>query len=91
MIPVSLTDAHFSTPEERLGHARHWRARHESLKANWELLGNKDQQLLKDMNRWSQDIGDMLAFINDTLIPRSFDAICQDDFHALREMLGPSG
>ncbi|MCY2964426.1 MAG: toll/interleukin-1 receptor domain-containing protein, partial [Planctomycetota bacterium] len=87
VVPMALADARFSTPEERLEHARHWRGRHDRLKADWELLGSRDQQLLKDMNRWSQEIGDMLAFVNDSLIPRNFKAICQNDFHALREML----
>jgi internalin A len=87
IVPVALADAHFSTPEERLEHAKHWQSRREKLKADWELLGSSDQRLLKEMQRWSQDVGDMLAYINDRLIPRSFDDIGRDDFRALREML----
>jgi internalin A len=87
VVPVALADAHFSTPEDRLEHAKHWHARREKLKADWEFLGSSDQRLLKEMQRWSQDVGDMLAYINDRLIPRTFDDICRDDFRALREML----
>jgi hypothetical protein len=32
-------------------------------------------------------IGDMLAFVNDKLVPHGFDEIVQDDFAALRQML----
>ncbi|MBS0261394.1 MAG: toll/interleukin-1 receptor domain-containing protein [Planctomycetes bacterium] len=88
IIPVALADAHFSTPEERLDHAKYWHGRREKLKADWEFLGTSDQRLLKEMQRWSQEVGDMLAYINDRLIPRTFDDICRDDFRALREMLG---
>ncbi|RPI82342.1 MAG: toll/interleukin-1 receptor domain-containing protein, partial [Planctomycetaceae bacterium] len=90
VIPVSLDDARFSSPEERVEHARSWYARHEKLKADRDFLGDDDQRLLTDMKRWSQDIGNMLAFINDTLTPRRFEDICRDDFLALRELVQSS-
>ena len=32
-------------------------------------------------------IGDMLACVNDKLVPHGFDEIVQDDFASLRQML----
>ena len=32
-------------------------------------------------------IGDMLAYVNDKLVPHGFDEIVQDDFASLRQML----
>ncbi|MFN9040805.1 MAG: toll/interleukin-1 receptor domain-containing protein, partial [Planctomyces sp.] len=84
VIPVALDDARFSTPEERVSHARYWQDRSTELKQNIDLLGPKDLQLLRDMRRWSQEISEMLAFLNDTLAPRRLEEIRQADFQALR-------
>ena len=90
VIPVALEDARFSTPEERVIHARYWQDRSTELKQNIDLLGPKDLQLLRDMRRWSQEISEMLAFLNDTLAPRRLEEIRQADFQALRELLHSS-
>jgi len=90
VIPVALEDARFSTPEERVSHARYWQDRSTELKQNIDLLGPKDLQLLRDMRRWSQEISEMLAFLNDTLAPRRLEEIRQADFQALRELLRSS-
>ncbi|MFN7803506.1 MAG: TIR domain-containing protein [Planctomycetaceae bacterium] len=90
VIPVALEDARFSTPEERVSHARYWQDRSTELKQNIDLLGPKDLQLLRDMRRWSQEISEMLAFLNDTLAPRRLEEIRQAEFQALRELLRSS-
>ena len=90
VIPVALEDARFSTPEERADHADHWQARMEGLEKRWKSLGKQDLQLLHAMRGWSQNIGDMLAFLNDTLAPRRLEEIRQADFQALRELLRSS-
>ncbi|MFN9197409.1 MAG: toll/interleukin-1 receptor domain-containing protein, partial [Planctomycetaceae bacterium] len=79
VIPVALKDARFSTPEERADHADHWQARMEGLEKRWKSLGKQDLQLLHAMRGWSLDIGDMLAFLNDTLAPRRLEEIRQAD------------
>jgi hypothetical protein len=39
------------------------------------------------MKKWYVDVGDMLAYVRDGLIPHGFDTIVKDDFAALRQML----
>jgi hypothetical protein len=39
------------------------------------------------MQKWYQDVGEILAYITDVLTPRGFDAIVKDDFAVLRQML----
>jgi hypothetical protein len=50
-------------------------------------LGTADFALYKAMQDWYNHVGDMLAYVNDTLHPHGFDEIVKDDFAALREML----
>jgi hypothetical protein len=39
------------------------------------------------MRRLHNEVGDMLAYVNDVLAPRRFEEIVKDDFAALRQML----
>jgi hypothetical protein len=39
------------------------------------------------MQEWRNRIGDMLAYVNDKLVPQGFDEIVKDDFTVLRQML----
>jgi hypothetical protein len=38
------------------------------------------------MRRWHNEVGDMLAYVNDKLVPHGFDEIVKDDFAGLRPM-----
>ena len=50
-------------------------------------LGEEDLKLYKAMRRWHNEVGDMLAYVNDKLHPHGFDEILKDDFAGLRQML----
>jgi hypothetical protein len=39
------------------------------------------------MRRWHNEVGDLLAYLNDRLVPHGFDEIVKDDFEDLRQML----
>jgi hypothetical protein len=39
------------------------------------------------MQEWHNRIGDMLAYVNDVLVPHGFDEIVKDDFAPLRQMI----
>jgi hypothetical protein len=34
----------------------------------------------------ANEVGDMLAYVNDVLVPHGFDDIVKDDFASLRQM-----
>jgi hypothetical protein len=76
-----------STPEERVEHAKHWETRYLKLKSNLDYLSVEDFRLYQDMKRWHLDVGNMLSYINDVLVPHGFEEIVKDDFAALRQML----
>jgi internalin A len=87
IIPLVLDDARFGTPEERVEHAKHWETRYLKLKSNLDYLAVEDFRLYQDMKRWHLDVGNMLSYINDVLVPHGFDEIVKGDFAALRQML----
>ena len=39
------------------------------------------------MQRWHNEVGDMLTYVNDVLHPHGFEDIVKDDFATLRPML----
>jgi hypothetical protein len=68
-------------------YAKHWEARYLKLKSNLDYLSVEDFRLYQDMKRWHLDVGNMLSYINDVLVPHGFDEIVKDDFASLRQML----
>jgi internalin A len=87
IIPLVLLDARFDSPEERVEYAKHWEARYLKLKSNLDYLSVEDFRLYQDMKRWHLDVGNMLSYINDVLVPHGFDEIVKDEFAGLRRML----
>jgi internalin A len=87
IIPIVLTDAHIDTWRDRVTYAKHWQSEFKAMEENLTHLGEEDIRLYKAMRRWHNEVGDMLAYMNDLLHPHGFEAIVQDDFAALRQML----
>jgi internalin A len=87
IIPLVLDDARFGTWRERLVYTKHWRTEFEEMEQHFKDLGEADFRLYEAMQEWHNRIGDMLAYVNDTLVPHGFDEILKDDFAALRQML----
>jgi hypothetical protein len=87
IIPLVLEDASFDTPEERVEHAKHWEARYLKLKADLDYLSVEDFGLYQNMRKWYTDVGNILAYVNDVLVPHGFESIVKDDFATLRQML----
>ena len=57
------------------------------MEEKFRHLAEADFALYKSMQDWHNRIGDMLAYVNDKLVPHGFDEIVKDDFAALRQML----
>jgi len=57
------------------------------MEQHFTHLGEEDLKLYNAMKRWHNEVGDMLAYVNDKLVPHGFDEILKDDFAALRQML----
>ena len=50
-------------------------------------IAHENIGLYQDMKRWHLDVGNMLSYINDALVPHGFDEIVRDDFAKLRQIL----
>jgi internalin A len=87
IFPLVLADARFDTWRDRLVYTTHWRAEFEEMELHFKDLAESDFRLYKAMQEWHNRIGDMLAYVNDKLVPHGFDEIVKDDFAALRRML----
>jgi internalin A len=87
IIPLRLADAQIGTWRDRVTYAEYWEAEFKAMEQKFRHLAEADFALYKAMQEWHNRIGDMLAYVNDKLVPHGFDEIVKDDFAALRQML----
>jgi hypothetical protein len=87
IIPIVLDDAKITDWRDRVIYTEHWETEFKAMEEHLTHLGGEDINLYKAMRRWHNEVGDMLAYINDVLHPHGFDAIVKDNFAALRHML----
>jgi internalin A len=87
IIPLRLNDARFDTWRDRVAYAEHWEAEFKAMEEKFRHLAESDFRLYKAMQEWHNRIGDMLAYVNDVLVPHGFEEIVKDDFAGLRQML----
>jgi internalin A len=87
IIPLVLKDANIGNWRGRATYAEHWETEFKAMEQHFTHLGEEDLKLYKAMKRWHNEVGDMLTYVNDTLVPHGFDEILKDDFAALRQML----
>jgi hypothetical protein len=71
----------------RVAYAEYWEALFKAMEDKFRHLAEAGFRLYKAMQEWHNRIGDMLAYVNDTLHPHGFDEIVKDDFAGLRQML----
>jgi internalin A len=87
IIPLVLKDANIGNWRGRASYAEHWEREFKAMGQHFIHLGEEDLKLYKAMRRWHNEVGDMLAYVNDILSPHGFEAIVKDDFATLRQML----
>lgn len=87
IIPLVLKDANIGNWRGRATYAEHWGSEFKAMEEHLTRLGEEDLKLYKAMKRWHNEVGDMLAYVNDVLHPHGFDEIVKEDFAALRQML----
>ena len=87
IIPLALADARIGAWRDRVEYAKHWEAEFKAMEHEFIHLGEVDLGLYKAMKRWHNEVGDMLAYVNDVLVPHGFDDIVKGDFASLRQML----
>ena len=79
-----LADARIGTWRDRAAYAEYW----QTDSRLWSsTLGEDNLRLYNAIKRWHNEVGDMLAYVNDVLVPHVFDDIVKDDFASLRQML----
>jgi internalin A len=86
IIPLRLADARIDNWRVRVTYAKHWATEFQAMEQDFTHLGVEDHRLYKAMQRWHNEVGDMLAYVNDVFQPRSFEEIVKDDFAGLRQM-----
>lgn len=74
----TLPCARIWSPLDRAQYAIHWKQEHDRLEVlvrehGYDILGEKDLPRLRRMRDFSRNVGDILASIADTLLPRSFE------------------
>jgi internalin A len=87
VIVFTLDDAKIGTLEGRADHADYWKAAFEKIEPRIQSLGWQDYRRYKAMKNWYNDVGDILATLNDVLSPHTFEDIVADNYQALRTML----
>jgi internalin A len=80
-----LPDAAMMSPLERAQCAVHWKQQFDALNAlvkehGADILGESDFQRYKLMQDFAHRVGDILALIADTLLPKDFDELTQHGF-----------
>jgi internalin A len=84
VIPLTLSDAKFSSWRDRAEIARYWKSEFEEMKKNIDDLGTADLCLYKAMRDWHNNVGDILAHVSDVLRPIGFDTITKDEYAGLK-------
>jgi len=87
IIPLVLADARIGTWRGRAAYAEYWETEFKAMELHLTHLGEEDLKLYRAMKRWQNEVGDMLTYVNDVLVPHGFDDIVKDDFATLRQML----
>jgi internalin A len=73
IIPLVLDDARIGAWNDRVVYAKHWETEFRAMEQNFKYLGGADLMLYKAMKRWHDEVGDMLAYMNDMLHPHGFE------------------
>lgn len=69
----TLDDADIWGPVGRAGYARYWREKHAELAPHVQDLGGRDLLAWQRMRSFHHEVGDILATIADTVLPRHFE------------------
>jgi TIR domain-containing protein len=86
IIALVLADARFSAWRDLANYAKHWKTEFEEVKNELPNLGPADFRLYKEMQKWYLDVGEILAYVSDIVVPHGFDEIVKDDFASLRQI-----
>jgi internalin A len=92
IVPLVQPDAGIGTIAGRIDHAVHWKAEYEALDAllrqhGADVIGAADFQRFKAMGDFYGQVGDMLSFADDVLVPRERAVVSADDFAVVRDLI----
>ena len=69
IIPLVLKDDSIGKWRDRVTYAKHREAEFKTMEQDFTHLGEEDLKLYKAMRRWHNEVGDMLAYVNDVTRP----------------------
>jgi hypothetical protein len=85
---LAFEDAKHLTIAERAKHAKFWRERHQELKEiDPQDMADDDLKIWKQMIIWTVEVPNVLKAIADTIHPVGFEAIANNGFATIKEML----
>lgn len=92
IIPLVQEDAKIGTIEERISHAVYWRKRYEKLAAlvdrqGASLLGPTDFQRFKLIGQFYTEVGELLAYVDDLLVPRDRTSLAEAHFAVIEQLV----
>ncbi|MGQ3050054.1 MAG: COR domain-containing protein [Niveispirillum sp.] len=81
----TMPDAKIWTPADRAAYAVHWRDQYNNLNAivqeqGEDILGPTDREALRNMRRFSTDVGEILATLANHIQPRTWAQILEHGF-----------
>lgn len=84
VIPLTLPDANLKTTEDIFLKIKYWKQRWQGLEGvmaqNIDVVDRELHSKCKDIQEFSQQIGDILALLTDKCEPRDFDRQAQEGF-----------
>jgi internalin A len=92
IVPLVQPDAGIGTIAGRIGHAAHWKSQHEALDTllhqhGADVIGAEDFRRFKLIGDFYRQVGDMLSFADDMLVPRDRPTLSRDGFAVVRGLI----
>jgi hypothetical protein len=92
IVPLVQDDAHIASTRERIAHAVYWKKEHDELEAlirehGPTVIGEEDFRRFRLIGEFYRHVSDMLAYVNDVLVPRDRPALSHDNFAMVKGLI----
>jgi internalin A len=92
VVPLVQDDAGISSIEGRIDHAVYWKRQYKKLDAlirkhGADVIGEADFKRYKRIGDFYRDVGDLLSYVDDVLIPRDRPSLSGDGFAVVGKLI----
>lgn len=95
IVPIVCPDAKFGTLSERAVYSKYWREKEKAdakiIKEDKESVSAESFAEWQRMGEFARNVDAILKYVNDKLMPRSFDDLRKTNFREVLELLPKSG